>query len=240
MAFEEISMRVSIGEVSDSEMRVTLQPGMVELDGYRGVQVESILPSTINVQLDSLATRTVPVRVNERGRLPERLALTRPISLTPNLVRVRGPASLVNQIDTLDIVPIDLSEVGEQATIETMVDMAGMGRVTVTPEVVTVRIPAEESIERLIAGVRVVADPIFGTGPIVVSPESMEIRVKGARSRVSAMEAEFLRAVVPSDAVQGLGEFETRRVPVSVEGVPAYVSVMPGADSVNVRRWSDR
>ena len=240
--FEGISLAVPIAEVSDeemTEMTIPLEAGWLTVDEYRGVEVDNISPTAIKVQLDRLATRTIPVRVNLRGSLPERLALTRRISLTPNLVRVSGPASFVEQIDTLDVVAVDLSEVDEQATVETAVDTAGMGRVTVIPNVVTVRIPAEESIERSIAGVRVVAAPIFGGRPIEVSPESMEIRVRGARSRVSAMEARFLRAVVPSDAMQNLGEFERRRVPVSVEGVPSYVSVVPGADSVVVRWWSE-
>jgi hypothetical protein len=186
-----------------------------------------------------MATRTIPVRVSARGRLPDHLALTRTLSVTPNLVRVSGAARLVEQFDTLDIVPVDLSDVEEQTTVETVVDTAGMGRVTVVPSVVTVRIPAEESIERLISGVRVVAGPVFGRGLIEVLPQSIQIRVRGARSRVSAMEAEFLRAVVPSDAMENLGEVERRRVPIEVEGVPSLVTWVPGADSVVVRRWSE-
>jgi hypothetical protein len=234
-----MSLAVPIAEVLDQEMTIPLQPGWVPLDGYRGVQVEDIVPSAISVQLDRMATRTIPVRVSARGRLPDHLALTRPLSLTPNLVRVSGPASLVEQLDTLDVVPVDLSEIEEQATVETVVDTVGMGQMAVVPNVVTVRIPAEESIERLITGVRVVADPVFGRGLIEVLPESIQIRVRGARSRVSAMEAEFLRAVVPSDAMENLGEVERRRVPIEVEGVPSFVTWVPGADSVVVRRWSE-
>ncbi len=234
-----MSLAVPIAEVSDKEMTIPLQAGWVPLDGYRGVQVEDIVPSAIDVQLDRMATRTIPVRVSARGRLPDHLALTRTLSVTPNLVRVSGAARLVEQFDTLDIVPVDLSDVEEQTTVETVVDTAGMGRVTVVPSVVTVRIPAEESIERLISGVRVVAGPVFGRGLIEVLPQSIQIRVRGARSRVSAMEAEFLRAVVPSDAMENLGEVERRRVPIEVEGVPSLVTWVPGADSVVVRRWSE-
>ncbi len=238
--FEGMSLAVPIAEVSGQEMTIPLEPGWLPLEGYRGVQVDDIFPRAISVQLDNLVRRTIPVRISKRGRLPEGLALTRDLSLTPNLVRVSGPASIVEQIDTLDVVPVDLSEVDEQATVETAVDTAGMGRVTVIPNVVTVRIPAEESIERLIAGVRVIADPIFGRGLIEVVPESIQIRVRGARSLVSSMEAEFLTAVVPSDAMENLGEFEWRRVPILVEGVPSFVTWVPGADSVDVRRWSER
>jgi len=234
--FDGMSMAVPITDVSDEEMVIPLQPGWVAVDGYRGVQVEGIVPSAINVQLDRLVTRTVPVRVSTRGNLPADLALTRPLSLTPNVVRVSGPASLVERLDTLDIAPVDLSDVGEQATRETVVDTAGMGRMTVVPYALTLRVPAEESIERVIEGVPVIVDPVIGSGRFEVSPEVVQITVRGARSRVSGMEAEFLRAVVPSYAIGDLGVVEERRVPVVVEGVPSYVFVVPGADTVAVRR----
>jgi len=234
--FDGMSMAVPITDVSDEEMVISLQPGWVAVDGYRGVQVEDIVPSAINVQLDRLVTRTVPVRVSTRGDLPAGLALTRALSLTPNVVRVSGPASLVERLDTLDIAPVDLSDVGEQTTLETAVDTAGMGRMTVVPYALTLRVPAEESIERVIEGVPVIVDPVIGSGRFEVSPEVVQITVRGARSRVSGMEAEFLRAVVPSYAIGDLGVVEERRVPVVVEGVPSYVFVVPGADTVAVRR----
>ncbi len=231
-----MSVAVPITEVSGEEMVIPLQPGWVPVDGYRGVQVEDIVPSAINVSLDRLVTRNIPVRVSTRGRLPEHLALARAPSLTPSLVRVNGPARLVENLDTLDIVPVALGELDEQATVETVVDTAGMGRVTVEPYVLTLRIPAEEAIERVFAGVPVITDRLLGYGPIEVFPESVQITVTGARSRVLATEPNFLRAVVPASAIQDLTEVEMRRVPIVVEGVPSYVSVVTGVDTVAVRR----
>lgn len=231
-----MSVAVPITEVSGEEMVIPLQTGWVPVDGYRGVQVEEIVPSAINVSLERLVTRTIPVRISTRGSLPEHLALTRALSLTPNLVRVTGPASLVENLDTLDILPVALSGVDEQTTVETVVDTAGMGRVTVVPLAVTLRIPAEESIERVFAYVPVVADPAVGFRPIDVFPETVQVTVTGARSRVSAIEAGLLRAVVPADAIRGLADVEVRRVPIVVEGVPPYVSVAPDVDTVAVRR----
>jgi hypothetical protein len=233
---EGMSVTVPIAEVSNEEMVIPLQPGWVSLEGYRGVQVEDIVPSAINVHLDRFVTRTVPVRISTRGRLPEHLALTRALSLMPNLVRVSGPVSLVENLDSLDIVPVDLSDVEEQATVETVVDTAGMGPVTVVPYTVSLRIPAEEAVERVFFGVPVVADVVVGSGRIEVSPDEVQVRVRGARSRVSAMEADFLRAVIPSDVIRNLGAVEERRVPIVVQGVPSDVSVVPGADTVSVRR----
>ncbi len=234
--FDGLSVAVPITDVSDEEMVIPLQPGWVPVDGYRGVLVEDIVPSAINVHLERLTTRTIPVRVSTRGELPEDLALTRALSLTPNRVRVSGPASLVESLDTLDIVPVALNDVGEQTTVETVVDTTGMGGATFAPYVLRLGIPAEESIERVIEGVPVMVAPVLGGGRIEVFPEAVQVLVTGARSRVSGMEAEFLRAVVPAYALGDLGVVEERRVPIVVEGAPSYVSVVPGTDTVAVRR----
>jgi hypothetical protein len=53
------------------------------------------------------------------------------------------------------------------------------------------------------------------------------------------MDPDILQAVVPSNALQELGASEERRVPIRVEGVPSYVSVVPSSDTVSVRRQLD-
>ena len=234
--FDLISVIVPITEMSNEEMEIQLQPEWVSLGGYRGVQVENIVPGAINVRLDRLSTRTIPVRVSTRGALPEGLALASALTLTPNRVRVSGPASLVDAIDTLDIVPVLLGGVRQAETVETVVDTVGIGRVSVIPSAITVEIPAEESVERVFTGVRVITYPVEGTGPIQVFPENMRVTVRGASSRVSAMDPDILQAVVPSNALLDLGVSEERRVPIRVEGVPSYVSVVPSSDTVSVRR----
>ena len=231
-----MSVVVPITEMSAGERVIPLQTGWVSWVGFRGVQVENIVPGAISVRLERLSTRDVPVRVSTRGRLPDHLALVRALSMTPSHVQVSGPASLVDGLDTLDIIPVVLSDVSEQATVETVVDTVGMRGVTVAPYVVTMRISAEESIERVFAGVPVITDPVVGNGPILVSPEFVQVTVRGARSRVLAMDARVLRAVVPSYALRDLGEVERRLVRIEVDGVPSFVLVLPGADTVEVRR----
>lgn len=233
---EGMSVAVPITDMSAGEMVIPLETGWVSVVGYRGVQVEDIVPGAINVRLDRLSTKNIPVRVSTRGRLPDHLALARALSMTPGVVQVSGPASLVDGLDTLDIVPVVLSDVAGQARVVTVVDTVGLGGVTVVPYVVTMRIPAEESIERVFPGVPVITDPLVGSGPILVSPEVVQVTVRGARSRVSAMNADNLRAVVPSYTLRDLGDLERRRVRIEVDGVPSFVLVLPGGDTVEVRK----
>jgi|TARA_B100000809_G_scaffold51325_1_gene46510 YbbR domain-containing protein len=234
--FDLISVTVPITEMSDEEMVFQLQPGWVSVDGYRGVEVDDIVPGEINVRLDRRSIRTVPLRVSTSGALPDHLALEGDLTLTPDVVQVDGPASLVDRLDSLDIVPVSLSDVDGPARVGTFVDTVGMGPVTVDPYTIALRVPAAESTERVFTGVRVITYLVEGTGPVEVFPENVRVTVTGARSRVSAMDPDILRAVVPSGELLDLGEVEDRRVPIRVEGVPSYVSVVVSVDTVSVRR----
>jgi YbbR domain-containing protein len=109
-----------------------------------GLEDLSVVPETIRVAADRVEVRSVPVEV-DRGTIPEGLEIDEPI-VSPDTVDVRGPASVVNQIDravaSVDIpasginvnepVPVTLVDVGDQAV--------GAGQVEVDPEVVSVQI----------------------------------------------------------------------------------------------------
>ena len=241
-AVDGVSVTVPVTEVAGEDMVIALQASWIPVDGYRGVIVEDILPSTVHVHLDHMARASVPVRVTTRGSLPEHLALTRSVSVTPSAVRVSGPASLVQQLDSLDIVPVDLSEVDERGAVQATVDTTGLARLTVTPSQITVRIPVEESIDRVFASVRVLADTGAdeGAGGVLqVLPATIRLTLRGARTQVSNLDPRRLRVVVPSTELIGLGVAEERRVPIVVEGLPSYMSVSAAVDTVVVRRQTE-
>jgi len=242
-AIDGVSVTVPIVEVAGEEMVIALQDAWIPVDGYRGVIVEDILPSTVHVHLDHVATASVPVRITTRGSLPEHLALTRSVSVTPTVVRVSGPASLVEQLDSLDIVPVDLGEVDEQGAVQTTVDTTGLARITVIPSEVTVRIPVEESIDRVLASVPVLADvgaDLEEAGATLeILPATVRLTLRGARTQVVNLDPSRLRVVVPPAELLGLGVTEERRVPIVVEGLPSYISVSPAVDTVVVRRQTE-
>ena len=242
-ALDGVSITVPVTEVAGEEMVIALQNGWIPVDGYRGVTVEEILPSTVHLHLDHVETALVPVRITTRGSLPEHLALTRSSSVTPGAVRVSGPASLVRQLDSLDIVPVDLGQVDERGAVQTTVDTTGLARLTVIPVGITLRIPVEESIDRVLTSVPVLAD--IGAeleeagGTVEILPATVRLTLRGARTQVTNLDPRRLRVVVPSSELLGLGEAEERRVPIVVEGLPSYMSVSSAVDTVVVRRQTE-
>jgi len=241
-AVDGVSITVPVTDVEGEDMVIALQDGWIPVDGYPGVTVEDILPSTIRIHLNHVETVSVPVRVTTRGTLPEHLALTRSVSITPTTVRVTGPSSLVQQLDSLDLIPVDLGQVDERGAVQTVVDTAGLARLTMTPSEVTVRIPVEESIVRIFVSVRVLADTGADEGaggPLEVLPPSVQLTLRGARTQVVTVDPGRLRVVVPPEELIGLGIAEERRVPIVVEGLPSYMTVSSAVDSVVVRRQTE-
>ncbi len=240
LAFDgSTAVMVPISDVTDTDMVVFLQPGWIPVEGYPGVQVEDFVPSSVHIHLERIETATIALRLNTTGELPSRLALTRAMSLQPGVVRVSGAASRVAAVDTLDILPVDLSNVSDQGVLEATVDTAGLG-LQVVPIEVTVMVPVEQSADRRVIGIPVRAGEGGGAGGIVIVPPSVDLTLTGARTRVEGVNTGRLRVFVPSYALLGMRPSEERRVPIHVEGVPNFVRVSMDVDSVLVRRQADR
>ena len=236
MGFEGTRITIPINSIAQNDTVVVLQARWIPTQGFSGVQVEDIIPSTVRLHLEREYTRMIPVRISTRGEIPDGLALTRAMGLTPDIVQVTGPQSFVEAMDTLDIIPADLGLLTSDGVIETLVDSQGYPEVSVVPERVSLGVPVEEFIARVLPGIPVEAAATALGGQVEVFPATVELRLEGARTRVTAVTADGLRVFVPMYALQGLGVTEERRVPVVVEGVPSFVTASLAVDTVTVRR----
>lgn len=206
----EVRYRVASGEgtpVSEGDIvvRVDLaaydmdqapEPQELPLDAVSlkdGIEILEVVPETIRVALDRVEVRTVPVEV-ERGAIPDGLEIDDPI-VSHTEVDVRGPASIVSQVDrALAHIEIPASgiDVNEPVTL-TLVDIEGQpigtGQVDVDPEVVSVQVDVREVETETTVAVRpniepgstpapgfalesITVDPVYVT--IVGLPEVLE------------------------------------------------------------------
>jgi YbbR domain-containing protein len=242
MGFEGTEVTIPINQVFQNDTVVVIQNGWIPTQGFPGVHVEDVIPSTVRLHLEREQTRMIPVRIVTQGEIPAGLALTRAMGLTPNMVRVTGPESLVETVDTLSMISADLGDLTLDGVIEAFVNTQEHPGLSVVPDRVSLGVPVEESLSRVLPGipvelpVEVEAETTAPGGLIEVVPSTVEVRLEGPRTRVSAVTAEGLRVFVPPNALQGLGPTEERRVPVLVEGIPFFVHHSVAIDTVTVRR----
>jgi len=229
-------LRVPVSSVGSRDTVIALQREWVDLGQRAGVTVESLSPLTIEVGFEPATTRSVRVWTPVRGRLPESLALSSPLAISPTTVDVRGPLGQVRDLDSIPLVSLDLDGVRESGSFELAIDTAGLGGATVRPASVMVGVRVEPIVERMLEAVAVRAEAPAGEPRAVVTPATVQLRLEGASTLVTGIDLSLVRIVVRPEALRDLATGETRRVPLAVEGVPPLVAAYPEVDAVTARR----
>lgn len=235
LAREGTSIRVPVDRVTSPDTTVALRRDWVVLAGAPGVVVDEVVPGAVNLRFEEARSKSLPLVVPTTGRLPAGLALAAPLGVTPVLARVRGPARLVDPLESLALRPLAFSEVRASGIVELEVDTVGLGNVLVTPQRASVGVRVEPAVEERLQDLPVeVAD-----GPsylLLTEPRTADVRFTGAAGRLAASDLGSVRVVVDGRLLEGLGPGDARRVPLAVLDVPELVSATPFPDSVTVIR----
>ncbi len=91
-----------------------------------GVRVLSVNPAAVQIKLEYLKRKDVPVRAELRGVPPEGYRFSG-IQMTPEFVRIKGPESRVDALTEVLTKPIDLSELRGHVEKELSLDLAKSG-----------------------------------------------------------------------------------------------------------------
>jgi YbbR domain-containing protein len=156
------------------------------LDLPRGVTVMRLTPSEVTLEFAAVLRKRVPVRVALGGKLPNGLRVVE-TRAAPESVEVAGPANDVEAIKAAETAPIDLSE-AEPGVIERDVTLESPREyVSFSAALVHAQVQVEEPERtRTLLDVPVVVRG--GTWRASVSPPTVQLTVRGARSDVDALE----------------------------------------------------
>lgn len=240
LAREGMSIRVPVATVGSRDTIISLRSEWVDLGESTGLVVESMLPSAIRVSLEQVQTRMIPIATRFVGRIRDQLALSGPIEVSPRAIRVRGPRTLVSNLDSLRLAPLDWSDVARSGVFTVAVDTTGLLGASVGPMTATLGVRLEDRIERVLDGITVQAIASPGEPELIVNPAIIQVRLSGARTLVTSLVPERLLAWVPTESLEGLAPGEERVVSVRIEGVPSLVTVVSGNERITVRREMER
>jgi LysM repeat protein len=98
---------LSLGRIGAGEHELVLKPENITLPP--GLSVERIMPSAIAVELERILEKTVRVKADLAGPPPEGFELES-VSVRPDMVRLRGPATVIGDITGLQTRSIDLQK----------------------------------------------------------------------------------------------------------------------------------
>jgi len=236
LARDGATLRVPVASVGSRDTVIALQREWVDLGGRSRVTVESVSPLTVRMTFEPAVARNVHVSVPLRGELPADVALASVPEITPSTVVVRGPESRMMGLDSVSLAPLDLGSVNESGSFSLPVDTTGLRGAVVRPASVSVMLRVEPMVERVMENFAVEAEAPSGEPPITVTPSSLQLRLEGPSTLVTAVDVSRLRVSVDPESLRGLQPGEMRRVRIRVEGVPPLVSAFLSSDVATARR----
>jgi YbbR domain-containing protein len=226
---------IPMDEVLSGDTTVILSGVWFRGSGRPGVVVEDLTPRAVRLTFEAIEQRPVRFSVPVHGQLPQGRSLAGPPEVTPELGAVFGRLSRVAGMDSIRLMPLDLSTVDTSGTVILSVDSAALAGLDVQPRDVSVFVPTEPTVARELTDMPVVP-PRLDTDPqLQTRPVSVSVVLLGAQSLVEAVNPENLRVTIPMSRA-GLAPGEEERIVVVVEGVPPLVEYRTTPEWVLLRR----
>lgn len=233
---QSAAVRIPLDAVTSADTTVTLRRDWVVFDGSSSLVVEDVVPSTVTIHLERTVVEARPVVIATEGVPRTGFALAGPVVGSPGVVRVRGPAARLAEVDSIQSRTLDLSDLAQTARRVIELDTTGLGDLTFDLLEVEATVPIERAMDRELPPVAIEVEGPAAAG-LEVEPASLPLTVRGPVGRTQRADLSGLQLTIPAESVLDVAPGESRRVPVSVEGIPdSFLSVIMATDSVTVRR----
>ena len=202
---------------------------MPRLPGMEAVMVQ---PSMIDLRLDRLIERQLPIRAELRG-MPAQGYVVGDILLHPTMVTVRGPALDVERIGRILTKPLDIS--GASSAVATEVELREPAfPVTLRDRGVKVSITVvieEEFVDRYLKTIPV---SLLEDEPgLLLRTRSVAGTIRGPLQALKAIDSRAIRAVVSVGDVDNLAAGVLELVP-ELEGLPERAYLVGPSPTVAV------
>lgn len=185
--------------------------------------LEVVPAISLQLDLQALVRRQVPVRLELEGDIPEGFTLAGRPELTPERVELVGPADVVSRVDVVRTETVRLGK--RRSSFQQRVALVDPGEdLRVRPIEVEVAIGIDAVVERSFDDVPVTVLSSLAPEWIAVEPTTARVRVVGAAAALGRLRPEEISVLVPIDAdVRGVAQ------------VPAQVAVPDGVLSFTVQ-----
>ncbi len=217
--------------VTGSSYVLDLQPADLKLAEDAAVKAQDVQPRRIEVTLDTVSRRLVPVVPRVTIRPDTGFAVIGGIALSPSSVYVHGPEAVVARIDSVRTVPLEITAVRDPVRRAVAIDTAPLGVAQVARKDVEISADIEAVSDRVLLDVPVQVRP--DRGAWTAEPATVIVTLRGPTARVTQLSRDSI-AVVASPASGGRRETVHLHVtaPPGIEGLAT-------PDTVQVRRKGD-
>ncbi|MCU0661849.1 MAG: CdaR family protein [Myxococcota bacterium] len=187
-----------------------------------GIEFVRVTPESFPVKMERLASRDLPVRVRIGGKLKSGTELSAPPSVSPEIVSVVGPASVIRILSNVATEEVDAEglNVGKHLRVVPArriegVELRGGDELNVTLEVRW--IPGRRTLARL----EVTVEDVQG---LVVTPSEVSVSLAGPQLFLDRLDSASVRPTVKLPEDEITGRFSAS-LPIEVKGLPEGVVV---------------
>lgn len=217
--------------LAGSSYVLELVPSELKLAQDAAVKAQDVQPRRIEVTLDAVSRRMVPVVSRVTIRPDTGFAVVGGLALSPSSVLVRGPDAVVGRIEAATTVPLEITAVRGPVRRSVPIDTESLGVAQVSQRQVEVSAEIEAVSERALLDVPVVVRGERGAW--VVEPPSVIVTVRGPAARVAQLSKDSVTAMaVPTAA----GRRETVRLTIVT---PPGTEAAATPDTVRIQRRGD-
>jgi YbbR domain-containing protein len=240
MALDRPSVVIPMDEVASGDTIVLLRNSWVRVQDRPGVIAEDIQPSSVRLVLEPVERVNLPLVMNLQGSLPGDLALSAAPVTDPLEVRVTGPRSRLQPLDSIPLQPLDLAEITSSGSIPVAVDLAGLEGFEVQPTMLRIEVMVEDRIERVVSGIPVVLPEEFEASPMIqVLPSTGTIVLSGARSVVERADPRVFRLVAEMAGAELPEPGSEATFPLHVTGIPPMLDVEVRVETAVIRNLGE-
>jgi YbbR domain-containing protein len=189
MGFKRLTLGIDLAQATPGRQRVSLSPRQIQLpSGIDRRNVRIIEPLSLDLQLELLVTRRVPVTLSTTGTLPDDLILEGSFSITPSWVSITGPASVAQNIRSMATEALDQSKIKSSFERELPI-MIGARQLDCDPDRVTVVVRVTGKGRRVLSNVPptvLVDSEDYST---VVIPSAVTLTLTGLQSVLDTLSS---------------------------------------------------
>ncbi|AHF06049.1 CdaR family protein [Desulfitobacterium metallireducens] len=209
----------------------------IQMDAIPGIQIVELTPQTINLTIDTVQEKMLPVQTNISGTPAEGMQVGEPI-IKPSVVNVRGPGSVLAGLDKV-VVEMNVAEATDSITKSLPIlfrDKQGQSifgpdpsiqTLIASPSSVEVIVPimAKETASKTIPlTVTSQGEPAVGMSLRSLQTIPDRVQVWGKPEALKDFDVLTLGTV----NITGLAEDKTFQIPSDKVSLPAGISLSPG------------
>ncbi|MEA4900695.1 YbbR-like domain-containing protein [Desulfitobacterium sp.] len=211
----------------------------IQMDPIPGVQIVELTPKTVNLTIDTVQEKMLPVQANITGTPAEGLMAGEPI-IKPSIVNVRGPGSVLAGLDKVTV-EMSIAEATESVTKSLPImfrDKQGQSIFSSAPNMETlfaspgsveviVPIMAKDAASKTIpVSIKSEGEPAVGMNLRSLQAVPDRVQVWGKPGDLNAINALDLGTV----SIAGLSENKTFQINSEKVNLPAGVSMSSGTN----------